>query len=239
MPHRVLNLDTVAQYLHVPRADVETLVKRREIPFDKHGDNIVFRTREIDAWASQRIMRMEQGNLKDFHKKSFVKTYDLSKDYAIVTELLRKNCIDIAMASKTKPSVIRDMVKLAEATGLPNDPNDLIQRLQEREKLCSTALTHGVALLHPRNHEPYAFEDSFLCLGRAINPLPFGALDGSLTDLFFLICCQDDRIHLHVLARICMMCSQTNLLERVREAPDALTVHEAVEAAESEIISGL
>ena len=239
MPHRVLSLDGVAHYLHIPRADVETLVKRHEIPFEKQGDRLSFRKREVDAWASQRIMRMEHGRLRDYHQRSSVKAHDLSKKHAIVSELLSEPCIDIAMTCRTKPSVIREMVKLAETTGMVNDPAELVQSLQEREKLCSTALTRGVALLHPRHHEPYAFEDSFVCLARAVSPLPFGAVDGSLSDLFFLICCQDDRIHLHVLARICMMCSQTQLLEWVREAPDASTMHGAIEMAESEIIRGL
>ena len=239
MPHRVLNQEEVARYLHVPIADVAALVKRREIPFEKQGGRLVFRKREVETWASQRIMRMAQAGLREFDRQSQVKTHDLSRGHANVSELLRKDRVDIAMASRTKPSLIRDIARLADGTGLVNDPAGLVQSLQEREKLCSTALARGVALLHPRNHDAYAFEDSFLCLARAASPLPFGAIDGTLTDIFFLVCCQDDRIHLHVLARICMMCAQTRLLESVREAPDSESVCRAVEASESEIIKGL
>ena len=56
MPFRLLDLDGVANYLHLTPADIEERVKNREIPFEKRGDRIVFRKAEIDAWASQRIL---------------------------------------------------------------------------------------------------------------------------------------------------------------------------------------
>ena len=56
MPFKLLNLDGVANYLHLTPADIEQRVKNREIPFEKRGNRIVFRQSEIDAWASQRIL---------------------------------------------------------------------------------------------------------------------------------------------------------------------------------------
>ena len=115
---------------------------------------------------------------------------------------------------------------------------DLLKSLQEREELCSTALDHGVALLHPRHHDPYLASDSFIALGRT-QRLPFGAPDGQKTDLFFLICCQDDNIHLHVLARLCLMCAHTAMVEELRAAPDAETMLAAVALAERQAMAGI
>ena len=56
MPFQLLNLDGVANYLHLTPADIEQRVKNREIPFEMRGDRVVFRKSEIDAWASQRIL---------------------------------------------------------------------------------------------------------------------------------------------------------------------------------------
>ena len=56
MPFQMLNLEAVAEYLHLTPQDVELRVKNREIPFEKRGDRIVFHKHDIDAWASQRIL---------------------------------------------------------------------------------------------------------------------------------------------------------------------------------------
>jgi mannitol/fructose-specific phosphotransferase system IIA component (Ntr-type) len=125
---------------------------------------------------------------------------------------------------------------LAEKSGLILNPKDLLESLEERERLCSTALADGFALLHPRHHDPYMFERSFLAIGRTITPIPFGASDGKETDIFFLICCQNDRLHLHVLARLCLMCRQKKFLLHLREANNPAEVQECLRLQELEII---
>ena len=239
MPYRVFNLEQVASYLHMPVPDVKELVRTRDVPCEMQGDKLVFRKREIDAWASQRIISLSKKRLTAYHRKSSAKVHDLSKQHAIIPELLKPEYIQPALRSKTKASVLRDMVDLAGSTGLLPNPKELLESLDERERLCSTALAGGIALLHPRNHEPYMFDDSFVVLGRAIQPIPFGSPDGATTDLFFLICCQDDRIHLHMLARLCMMCHYSSVLLELREAQSASEMCDKMIASEQEIIAQL
>lgn len=240
MPHRFLTLVEAAEYLHVSREDIELLVKRDEIPFVRNpSKGITFQKKSLDEWASQRILGLTQPKLDAYHKVSSAKTHDLSKRHAIVSELLQSSCIAPALPSRTKPSVLRDMVALAEQTNMAGDPAALLASIEERERLCSTAMPGGVALLHPRYHEPYQFLDSFIVLGRTVAPIPFGAMDGRLTDIFFMICCQDDRIHLHVLARLCMMCTRADLPEMVREAETAERIALAVKKAEELVIASL
>lgn len=236
MPYRTFKLSEVGAYLHLSQSDVEELTRRQEIPFEKKGDQLVFRKKDIDAWASQRILGLSNKRLTAYHKVSSAKAHDLSKQHAIIAELIKQEYIRPDLSSRTKPSLLRDMVALAEQTGLVMAPEDLLNSLLEREKLCSTALPEGIALLHPRHHQPYMFEDSFIVLGRAAHPLPFGAPDGNTTDLFFLICCQDDRIHLHVLARLCLMCRDTKVLQEVRTAPDAAAILACLVSSELEAI---
>jgi len=239
MSHREFNLEEVADYLHVSRANIELLVRRKEIPFDVKGGRTIFRQDEIDSWASRRILGFSGEQLTDYHKGSSAKAHDLSAKHAIISELIHPHYIDAALRSKTKSSVVRDMVKLAERTQLLNYPDDLLNGIQAREQMCSTALAGGIALLHAANHEPYMSEDSFIVLGRAMHPIPFGSPDGRTTDLFFLLCAQDDRTHLHVLTRICMMCYHTNMLMDLREAADAEAMHAILLNAETEIIRAL
>lgn len=239
MPYHELTLEEVADYLHVSTQNVEQLVRRKEIPFERRGERLIFRSEEIDAWASARLLGMPDRQLTDYHKASSAKEHILSSEHAIMPELIRESFIQPAMRSKTKSSIIRDMVDLANKTERLNYPDDLRQAIEEREKLCSTALAGGIALLHAKNHVPYLSEDAFVVLGRTVQPVPFGSPDGQTTDLFFLLCSQDERTHLHVLARICMMCYHTNLLIQLREATDAATMLDAILASEKQVIQEL
>lgn len=239
MPHRLFDLAGVSDYLHLSPADVELLVRRQEIPHERIGGRLTFLRKDVDAWASQRILGLPPKPLHDYHRRSSAKTHNLSNHHAIVAELLRPACVAPDLTGRTKPSVLRAMVKLAERSEIGHDPEDLLRSLREREELCSTALPGGVALLHPRHHEPYMFEDSFLAVGRVPAAVPFGAVDGSLTDIFFLVCCQDDRIHLHVLARLCLMATRTRMLDAVRCAPDATAIILAIRDAEQDVIRSL
>ena len=239
MPYRTMTLEEVAQYLHLGRRYVEVLVKRNEIPHDLQGERVVFMKRQVDAWASQRILGLSDSTLARYHKESSAKHHDLSPGHALMPELLDAGRVLAAMHSRTKASVLGDLVTLADKAELVSDRAELLASLEEREKLCSTALPGGVALLHPRNHLPYMFMDSFIALGRLISPVHAGAPDGDPTDLFFLICCQEDRIHLHILARLCTMIRNTAMLGEIRQAGDVREILAAIVTAEEEVIRRL
>jgi PTS system nitrogen regulatory IIA component len=237
MPFQLLNLDGVANYLHLTPADIEQRVKNREIPFEKRGNRIVFRQSEIDAWASQRILGLSGQQLAVYHQKSTSQTRKNLPHETILPELLQPGAIASAMTSKTKASVLRDLVALAEKTGNLCDPKALLASLEAREKLCSTAVPGGFALPHPRAHEPYLFVTSFIVVGRPIQEIHCGAPDGQPTHLFFLICCQNDQLHLHTLARLCLLAQKTKLLDQLREAPDAETMRNSLITAEQEVLA--
>ena len=239
MPHRTFNLDEAAAYLHLDRTELERLVSRDEIPFEKQGDRVVFRKARLDAWGSQRILGLSGSKLESYHRKSSVASRSLTAQGALIPALLTVERIDAALPSRTKPSVLRATVALADRTGLVSDPAELLAALEQREELCSTALPGGFALLHPRQHEPYMFIDSFAVLGRTVQGIHAGADDGEPTDLFFLVCCQEDRIHLHVLARLCTMAQSTRVLQGLREAGDAAAMLAVLVAAEEEVVKHL
>jgi PTS system nitrogen regulatory IIA component len=237
MPFKFLNLDAVASYLHLTPADIEQRVKDREIPFEKRGGRIVFRKNEIDQWASQRILGLPDEPLAVYHQKSTRDAQKILPHETILPEMLQAGAVATAMTSKTKASVLRDLVALAENTRQLNDPQALLNSLKAREELCSTGMPGGFALPHPRFQEPYLFETSFLVVGRPVQEIHFGAPDNQPTYLFFLICCQDDRLHLHTLARLCLLAHKTNMLDQLRAAPDATAMRDFLIAMEQEILA--
>ncbi len=237
MPHRILTLSEATEYLHLSERDLLHLVKRHEIPFRHQGNEIVFPRMEVDRWASHRLLGMSDEDVHAFHQQSTAKVHDLSARHALIPELMKPGFIAPQLEGKTKSKVIHNMVDLAEQTGMVWDAEGLLEGVKEREELCSTALSGQAALLHPPHHEPYMFEDSFICLGRSQQPILFGAEDGSSTRFFFLICSQEDRIHLHLLARISMICYRSDALEKLTDAEDEHEMLEILIAAEEDVIT--
>ena len=236
MPFRELGLEEVADYLHLTQADVRALLKNQEIPHEQRGGRMVFRKREIETWASQRILGLGEKRLAEYHQKSTQGTRHLLADGVLLPRMLKPEYIGATLAAKTRASLLRELVSLAESTGLVMDPRELLKSLEEREALCSTALPGGMAVPHPRHYQHYLFEGSFIVVGRALQEIHFGGPDGQPTDLFFLICCQDDRFHLHTLARLCLMAQKTEMLACLREAPDAAAMYECLVTCESEAL---
>ena len=238
MPYRTLSLDEVAEYLHLPLVDVERLVKSGEIPFQNRGGRPVFLRGEVDAWASQRILGLQERRLEDYHRRSTQGTHAVFDHDALIPELIKPGYIEPAMISKTKRSVIYDIVAFAETTGRVLDALEFRESVEAREDLCSTALPGGFALLHSRNHQPYRFDGSFMVLGRTCQDIMFGSPDGRPTRLFFLLCCQDERLHLHTLARMALMAQRTDLLGYLQGASDAQAMYDAMVGAEEAALAG-
>lgn len=233
MPYRFLGADEAAEYLQLRRVDLEELVKAQAIPFEARGDRLVFRRQDLDDWASGRILASAAPGPESRREAvTWERRCALTSTAPLLSELISPGQIQAAMTAKTKAAVLHDLVAVAERTGWVCDRQELTISLRAREALCSTAVPGGVAFLHPRSPDPYRFSRSFVVLGRTVRPIYWGAPDGQPTDLFFLLCCQDDRLHLHALARLCLVARKTELLTQLRAAPDSPALQAALVAAE-------
>ncbi|MFA7173404.1 MAG: PTS sugar transporter subunit IIA [Kiritimatiellia bacterium] len=239
MPHEMLTLSQAARHICIPEKLIYHLALQKEIPCLKRGGQYFFEHRELDEWAQRRIMRLSPENLEAHHKEVVAtRTKNISDD-RLINALLKVERINPCMQAKTKPAIIREMVKAAAATNMVNDEEALVAELTAREEVSSTAIGNGAALLHSRYFNPYAFTESFITLARTEQPLYFGSQDGGQTDIFFLICCVDDDLHLHVLARLCMLIHGTSLLQNLREAKSAEEMYAMMQEAEEALLKTL
>src|SRR5208282_2983765 len=108
MPYRTFGVEEVARYLHLSCGDVERLVKNQDIPFEKHGQRLVFRKVAIDSWASPRILGFEGRRLADYHQQTSRDARQALASEAIVPATLRPEFINPALPAKTKASVLRE-----------------------------------------------------------------------------------------------------------------------------------
>lgn len=234
--HALLSLEEAAEYLHLDVGDVRALAVRGEIPCEQQGERLVFRRGRLETWAGQRILGLRGKHLADYHNRGIARHHDISPRSPVITELSDPEFMEPVLQGRSKAAVLRAMTGVAEHTGYLYNPDDLLESLRQREELCSTGIEGGAAILHPRRHDPYMFEDSFVCVGRCPAAIPFGAPDGGKTDILFLVCCQDDRIHLHVLARLCLLSHTTTLLASLRAAANGREMFEALREAEASIL---
>jgi mannitol/fructose-specific phosphotransferase system IIA component (Ntr-type) len=161
------------------------------------------------------------------------------RDDILLPNLVKTEYIDLDFTAKTRKSVIRDLVDKAEELGLLYDPTDMLTQLEEREAVSSTALPGGIALPHPHHPDPYLVTEPFMLIARTRKPIWFGAEDDSPTDIFCLVCCGENMRHLHVLARLCMMIRDTDILTSLRTATTPDEALEALFASECAVLSRL
>lgn len=233
MSHEMLTLAQAAAHVHLEPNELRHVAQRGEVEATKRGDDWLFAHRALDEWAQRSLLAASARDLKAQHRAMMDESRRAAHADWGVAELFRAETIDLAVGAKAKGGLIRDMTDLAERGGLVYDVEGLFKELVAREEAASTAIGEGVALLHPRFHDPYLFEESFVAYGRTTRPVFFGAPDGEATRHFFLVCSTDHVAHLHILARLAILAHGTDLIERLDAAEDAEAVVAAVRACEA------
>lgn len=230
-----LDLEQLAAYLHLTPAQVMRMADRGQLPGRKISGQWRFSEAEIHSWLEQRI-----GASGDPEKLAQVQQVvdrwsDGHSDFVRLSQLLPLAAIEIPLQARTNSSVIRRMVALCEATGMLWEPSRMIEAVQAREELHPTALDCGVALLHPRRPQTSILSEPILALGISSQPLPFGNQSGHLTDVFFLICSTNDKVHLQVLAKLSRLLASTKFLSEIRQIESASEAHQLFTRCEDEI----
>jgi PTS system nitrogen regulatory IIA component len=231
VPKEDFDIDSLAAYLHLTPQQVMRLADRGKAPGRKVGGEWRFSQAEIHHWLEDRIGASDEGELVEM--ETVLERSHAVVDSVSISELLHREAIAIPLQARTRNSVITAMTNLAAVSGLLWDPEKMAEAVAERERLHPTALDNGVALLHPRRPMATILAEPILALGRTSSGIPFGG--GSLTDIFFLICSTDDRVHLRVLARLSRLVADAEMLEAIREAADAGEAWQAVADAEERL----
>ncbi len=231
----MMDVEQLAAYLQRDVRELGKLASRGHLPGHKVGGEWRFARAEINQWlegqlpglSDQQLMLVERGARRDAPTAE-----------PLVSSLLTEASIAVPLQASTKASVLRELVNLAEQTWQVYDPEAILDAIRTREELSSTALPQGVAIPHPRRPLPAALGESVLAYGRTSSPLPFGAAMGGLTDIFFLVCCTDDRTHLRVLARLTRLLMRPGFLDELRAAQTPGETWTLLNDAEQALLAG-
>jgi PTS system nitrogen regulatory IIA component len=234
MPYGDFEVDKLARYLHLTPQQVVKLAERGKLPGRKVAGEWKFAKPDIHHWLEHRIGVSDEEELLQVEHVLQKSSPEEDREHVRIVELLPIEAIAIPLYARTKNSVIESMVELAAGTGLLWDPKEMAQAVRSREDMHPTALENGVALLHPRRPMANILAQPFLALGCTVTGIPFGGTS-SLTDVFFLICSTDDRVHLRVLARLSRLLTAPGFLNALHQATDPKTVHRLIEEVEEKL----
>jgi PTS system nitrogen regulatory IIA component len=187
------------------------LLERGDLPGHKVGGQWRFRLAEVDYWLDMRLGRMRSTDLRRLEEEAASRTVSLSQALRAENAFIkipvgtRREIVTAFVAAVTYPESVKDDV--------------VAVRVWEREELSSTATVDGVAFLHTARWESRVLLQSpLVALGRLPSPVDFGAIDGTPTDLLFLLLAPDDRTHLTLLAKAARLCRDPQLLRGLRAA---------------------
>jgi len=150
-----------------------------------------------------------------------------------LTDLVAPSAIVPALKVNNKKQVLQELsARAAELTG--QSERAIFEILLQREKLGSTAVGNGVAILHGKLSKLGRLFGLFARLER---PIDFEALDGQPVDLVFLLLAPEaaGADHLKALARVARLLRDPEIARKLRESRDADALYAvlAVPAASS------
>jgi PTS system nitrogen regulatory IIA component len=224
MGNDTMDLGQLASLLGRDARELGKLATRGHLPGKKVGGEWRFATAEIHQWLEREMPGLSDTQLKALET--------LPADDPFISTLLPLDCINLELPARTRGSVVRELVKLAERSNLVWDPDAVREAVAAREEMATTARPEGYAIPHPRRRLPNTLGDSVIALGRTSSGIPFGAARGHSTDLFFLVCCTDDALHLRTLARLARLLRTPGLLDALRAAETPAEAWGLIDSAE-------
>lgn len=150
----------------------------------------------------------------------------------LLTELLSIDRVRIPLQAKSKDELLRELVSLVTAGSSPEEREQVLQAVREREAVLSTGIGYGVAIPHGKSP---AVQELSMAAGRSVDPVEFDALDGQPARLFFLLVGPESAAgpHIKALSRISRIVRRDDVRARLLKAPDEKAFLRALEDAEA------
>lgn len=101
-----------------------------------------------------------------------------------IATILDPKAISLAIQSRKKPDIIRELVELLGTTGVVKDVETVTGEVMAREELATTGIGSGIAIPHCLSAE---VTGTSLAFGRKIPGAKFDAVDKQPVQLFFLM----------------------------------------------------
>lgn len=148
-----------------------------------------------------------------------------------ITDLLKKDTIQLNLRSRSKAEVIEELVDVLDRAGKLSDRNGYRDAILERESQSTTGLGEGIAIPHAKTK---AVKEPAIAFGRS-EGIDYEALDGQDSRLFFMIAAGEhaNNEHLETLSKLSVFLMDPAFQERLYAAKSADDVIQAIEEKEA------
>jgi PTS system nitrogen regulatory IIA component len=121
--------------------------------------------------------------------------------------------------------ILRALADRIAAQGLVRSPEELFQKLWEREQLGSTGIGSGIAIPHCKLAN---LKKGVVAIGLAPDGVDFGAVDGQPVRLFFVVVSpvESPAEHLQILAAISRWIKTGQHAQRILELRDPAAIYD-------------
>jgi PTS system nitrogen regulatory IIA component len=143
--------------------------------------------------------------------------------FMLITDIVAPNAIVPALKVNNKKQVIQELAaRAAELTG--ESERAILEVLQQRERLGSTAVGNGIAIPHGKLSKLGRLFGLFARLERGVD---FEAMDSEKVDLVFLLLAPESAgaDHLKALARVARLLRDPEVARKLRESRDADSIY--------------
>ena len=145
-----------------------------------------------------------------------------------IADLLDERSIDLSLSAGSKDDAIERMIDLIGASGALTDRDLLIKAVRAREEVGTTGLGDGIAIPHGKCD---GVDRPALAFARSDEGVKWGAPDGSLANLVFLIAVPEAAAgneHLRILASLARSLVKADFRGLLMAAANPQEVHEVL-----------
>ena len=190
----ILTLKELADYLRVNERTILRMLKTGQIQGAKIGGQWRFNGSQIDSlFFPNTPPRAEDVPLSDLTRTHIG---------IPVSRIVNADRMLMDMDAETGEEAINEITRPQLLNTVLMDVNELRQKCLAREALLSTGVGHGVAIPHPRDPIPTLRAPGVIVFGRSEKGIVFNAADGKPVHVFFMLCCQNIEVHLHLMGRL-------------------------------------
>ena len=219
-----LKIKDVADLLNVSETTIRRWLGDSKIPAYKLNGQYRFSRIEIENWMMSQKLQVRENligpkemvSLKDEKTKTLLANQIGSQAYSLFRAVYKGGVVN-NVEGNNKKEVIFEAVKII-AANLGLDADVISELLIDRENLMPTALNHGIAVPHTRD---FLLQKPFdvVTVVYLDKPIEYGALDGLPVHTLFFLFANQDKTHLHLLAKLAHLTRSNEAMAFLQRRP--------------------